>query len=632
MAIQEVKRKEVRYLNKDFSSLRKALINFAKIYYPNTYQNFNETSTGMMFIEMAAYVGDVLSYYIDDSLKESLLIYAEEEKNIFSLAQALGYKPKLSFPATTEVEVYQIIPSKLDGSNYVPNYDYALIIDSNMQISSNTDSTVIFRTLDVVNFGVSSSYDETEVAVYDVDDTTKKPTYFLLKKTVKATAGEIKETEFIFDDPERFKKVLLPDEDIIDIIKATDSDGNVWYHVPYLAQDTIFTELENVEANDPELAQYNDAAPYLLKLIKTSRRFISRIKSDRTTELQFGSGISDDPDELIVPNPTNIGSGLFGSVEFDDNPIDPANFLYTKTYGQAPSNTTLTVQYVVGGGLESNVNVDDLVNVNSIEFLSDSDGLDTTLLSEVKNSVAVRNPDAASGGRDGETVEEVRQNALANFATQLRAVTKEDYIARIYSMPSKFGSIAKTYVVQDDQLNDSPLIDSKQLSRLANPLALNLYTLGFDADKKLISLNQAVKENLKVYLGQHRMLTDGVNIKNGFVINIGIRFTIIIFKNYNKREVTLRCVETLRDFFDVEKWQFNQPIVLADLQRELFTVEGISGVQSLEIFNNYKTSDGYSGNIYDIKAATKDNIVYPSLDPSIFEIRYPNKDIIGRAL
>ncbi len=625
-------KKEVRYLGRDFSDLRTDLTNFAKVYFPNTYKNFNETSVGMMFIEMASYVGDVLSYYTDNSLKESLLLYAEEEQNIYALAHTLGYTPALSVPAYTDIDVYQIVPAVGTGADVAPNYDYALIVNSGMQVQSDSDSSIFFRTLEDVNFANSSSDNPTNVAIYETDDN-GNVTFFVLKKPARVSAGEIITADFSFTDPARFEKKVLTESNIIEIIDATDSDGNKWYHVPFLAQDTVFVELQNVAGNDKDLAQYNNTAPYLLKLRKTARRFVSRIRGDKSTELQFGAGVSDSPDELLIPNPTNIGSSLFGSVTFSDNPIDPGNFLHTRTYGQAPTNTTITVKYVVGGGITSNVNQDDLVKITNAQFTIDDDTLDSATLQTVKDSLAVNNPNAANGGRDGETVEEVRQNALAHFPTQLRAVTKEDYISRVYSMPARYGAVAKAYILPDDQLAASP--DTAPLvgiDRINNPLALNMYVLGYDNNKRLTQLNVAVKDNLRIYLGQYRILTDAINIKDGFIVNIGINFTIVAFTNYNKREVILNCVEKLKEFFTTENWQFNQPLVLADIQTELFTVEGVQSVVDVEVVNLWETGNGYSGNIYDIGDATKDGVVYPSLDPSIFEIKYPNQDISGRAL
>jgi len=204
-------------------------------------------------------------------------------------------------------------------------------------------------------------------------------------------------------------------------------------------------------------------------------------------------------------------------------------------------------------------------------------------------------------------------------------------------MPPRLGAVMKAYIVQDEQLNESEVQqkkenDEKVLNRVANPLAMNLYTLGYTGSKKLVNVNQAIKTNLKNYLGQYRMLTDAINIKDAFIINIGVNFDVVPVPTENANVVLLRCIDTIKSFFEIDKWQINQPILISDLQRNLFLTEGVSNIPTLEIVNKYETDSNYSGNVYNIKEATRDNIVYPSLDPSIFEVKFPNTDIQGRVV
>jgi hypothetical protein len=301
--------------------------------------------------------------------------------------------------------------------------------------------------------------------------------------------------------------------------------------------------------------------------------------------------------------------------------------MYTKSYGLAPSNTTLTVKYTTGGGIKSNVPSYSLKTIANVEYQIDSQALDIALLNQIKASVACTNPTPAIGGKSEETIEEIRQNAMANFATQQRSITAQDYIIRAYSMPSRFGSIAKAYVIQDQQLNP----DNGQ-EMIPNPLAINLYTLGYDGNGNLTELNTAVKENLKTYINQYRLLTDTVNIKTAYVINIGVKFEIITLPEYNSNEVLLMCIEKLKNIFNSRQWQINQPIVMSKIYTELDRVQGVQSVTSINIVNLYDATQGYSGNVYDIAAATKAGVIYPSLDPSIFEIKFPNTDIIGKVV
>ena len=618
-------KKEIKYLNKDFSQFRENLIEYAKNYFPNTYNDFNESSPGMMFMEMASYVGDVLSYYTDNQLKESFLQFAGSRGNVLALAANVGYKQKNKIPATVDLDVFQLIPAKSTKDGKVPDWDYARTVQEGMVVKSE-DTGIEFRTLSLISFRVSSSFDPTDISIYQISDEDKTPEFYLLKKRAKAIAGQIKTATYTFGAAKRFDKILIEDTDAIEIVSVIDSDLNTWTEVPYLAQDTVYESVANTVQNDPELSVFTDV-PYLIKLKKTSRRFITRFRSDRKLEIQFGPGISNDSDEEIIPNPDNVGSSLTGLQAQFDFPIDPSNFMYTKSYGLAPSNTTLTVVYTIGGGIESNVPANSLKNVVDIQYQIDSQNLDLTLLKQIKASIACTNTTPAVGGKSEESIEEIRQNAMANFASQQRMVTTQDYIIRAYSMPPRFGSVSKAYVIQDQQQNPD-----YGMKPIPNPLAINLYTLGYNGNGNLTALNPAILENLKTYIASYRILTDAINIKAAFIINIGIQFEVITQTEYNSNEVLIKCIAKLKEMFNSKIWQINQPIVISKIYNELDRVDGVQSVTSVRINNLYDTVSGYSGNVYDITAATKGGIVYPSLDASIFEVKYPNNDIIGKVV
>ncbi len=621
-------KKEISYLGKDYGAFKKNLIEFTKQYFPNTYTDFGPESPGTIFIDLAAYVGDVLSYYADSNLKESLLYQAAERGNIIDLANTLGYKAKNIHSAYVDLDVFQLVPAIVSGSNITPNYSYALSIKPGMRVRSTSNNSV-FRTLDSVEFGFSSSFNPTTVTVYEVDPATNQPIYFLLKKTVKAVSGNIKTTSFTFTDPIPYDQVVLDDTNIVDIISVTESDGDAWYEVPYLAQDTIFETIPNLLENDPDLYQYRSESPSLLKLRKSTKRFITSVRSDGKMILQFGAGISDNNDEEIIPNPDNVGNGLSGFRKSIDIDIDPSNFLYTRTYGQAPANTTLTVTYAVANGLADNVNANVLTDISFIEYNDNVNStLNVSLVNFIKNSVVTNNPAQALGGSNSESVTEIKNNALSNFATQNRLVTREDYIVRAYSMPSKFGSVAKAYIVPDDQLSQQSYIET----RVANPLALNMYVLGYNSNKQLVELNLAIKENLKTYLNYYRILTDAINIKDAFIINIGVDFEISVLPTYNSNEVLLKCINAVKDYFNIDRWQINQAIIKSDVTTLIANIKGVQNIIGVSFKNLYDTDEGYSGNQYDLQSATRNGIIYPSLDPSIFEVKYPNQNIKGRVV
>ena len=664
------KGKDIKYLGKDFINFRSNLIEFAKTYFPKSYSDFNETSPGMMFIEMASYVGDVLSYYVDDTFKESLMPYAEDIQSVIALAQFLGYKPKVTSPAITDISVYQIVPSIGTGTTNKPDSRYYLRIKEGMVVEST--NTVQFRTTSLLDFSNSNNR---QITVYQRDTNTGEPTFYLVKKYVQVISAIQKEETFTFGTYQPFQSIDLIDTNIIQIYDVRDSNGNKYYEVPYLGQEMVFVDEPNNEINDPDLVQFKDTVPYVLKTIKTPKRFVAKVNQDSTTTLQFGAGDPSASDEQLIPNLKNVGLGLPNSISRLEESFDPTNFLKTKTYGTSPSNTTITVKYYVGGGIESNVSNGSLTKISSIEY-DENFALFTNqqlpVYNSIKKSLAVDNEKPATGGRGGETIEEIRQNALANFGAQNRAVTAKDYQVRALSLPSKYGGIAKAYATADGKLdNNSPAsilaspnhlqeftdlvmsfvnrpdiqeptsaIVKQELTKYLigkesnlkeknNPFAINLYLLGYNSRNQLTNLNRAVKENLKTYLNEYRIMTDSINISDGFVINIAIDFEIITFKEYNKSEVLANVITELKNYFSIDNWTFNQTINLSEVELLIANIEGVSSVPMLKITN--KCGGNYSSNSYNIDAATKSKVVYPSLDPSVFEVKFPDSDIKGRA-
>jgi len=628
--------KEVRFLNRDFDSLKEDLEDFLQVYYPDTYNDFSESALGSVFIDLTAYVGDVLSFYTDSQFKELLIQQAEERENIFELAKALGYRPKVTTPASTTVDVFIQLPAKelkkseiifgeeKEPGDIVPDLAFAPIVEDGMIIASESIPEVKFRTLKEIDFGEDSvNSPVNEIRIFEENEI-GEPETFLIRKQVEAVAGNVITERFNFGSPERFTSITLSADDVIEIIEVQDSDGNQWDEVDFLAQETVFKEFKNTRKLDEDLSEDSDVR-FVLDTVKQPRRFTRRVQSDGTTVLQFGSGISSGAQERIIPDARNIGNPLARPIDRLDAPIDPENFVVNDAFGQVPQNTTLTVTYTRGGGVESNVPVNDLTRIDQVNFDIDNfSGLDPQVVNEVRDSIAVINKEPATGGGSGETVEEIRQRATAFFAAQNRAVTKNDYRVRALSMPSRYGSIAKAFVSQDEITDDGGFQN--------NPLGINLYTLGYDNQKNLKPLSDTVKRNLKTFLSRFRMMTDGVNIKDGFVVNLQVDVEVVVFDSFNKRSVLLDVIDTVKDFFDIDKMQFNQPIVIGELENEINAVQGVQNISNIEFTNVFDEEEGYSGNIYDLNSATKDGVIFPSLDPSIFEVRFPNKDIKVRGL
>jgi hypothetical protein len=602
----------VSYLNKTFSDFKSNLVNYAKTYFPSTYNDFSEASPGNMFIEMASYVGDVMSFYVDTQTQENFLIYAKEKENLYALSYAFGYRPKASYASSTVVDIYQLVPSIISGSNINPNYNtYGLIIPENTLLTSNSTGTK-FITTEKIDFTDTGS---TEITFVNDD-------YFLFKKSVNTISAEIKTTTFNFTTPQKYQNVSITDTNILQILDVSGSDSNKWYEVPYLAQSSIFNPISNPSYN-------SDQVPYLLSLQQVPRRFVSRIISDNTLQLEFGAGLTNYDDEVIIPTPDNIQLGLIpGISDLSDN-YNKASVFFTRQYGLAPSNVTLQVRYLVGGGITSNVPSNDITIIDTSNVFFKNGNPEDVLSTDVLNSVVSTNPNPSSGGRGGDEVEEIRNNALYSYSSQNRAVTKDDYIIRALSLPPNYGSISKVYITQDFERS----IISETISSTKNPLALDLYILAYNSNKQLITSSDTLKNNLVTYLNQYRMVTDAINIKDAFYINIGINFDITILSGYNNQDIITNCITALQNYFNIEKWQINQPIIISDIYSTLLTVKGVQSVVKVEIINKQDdTGVNYSQYGYDISGATRNNNIYPSLDPSIFEIRYPNTDIQGRVV
>jgi len=598
----------IQYLNKSFSDFKSNLTNYAKTYFPTAYNDFSDANPGAMFIEMASYVGDVMSFYLDNQIQENFLLYAKEKENLYAISYVLGYRPKASYASSTIIDLYQQMPS-LPGSNpLIPDTTYGLIVPANTTLTSISTGTK-FLTTQQVDFTDTGS---ATITFFDNDT-------FLVKKSIPAISAEIKTAEFVFSTPQKFSTINISDTNVLQILDVTDSDGNLWYEVPYLAQSTIYDRLSNPTFN-------SDQVPYLLKLKRVPRRFVSRLLSNNSLQLEFGAGVSNKSDDDIIPTPDNIQLGLVPGISNLLDNYNQTSIFYTQEYGLAPSNTTLTVRYLVGGGITSNIPANDLTNIDTSTIYFKSSIVDNT----IKDSLVSTNPNPSSGGRNADEIEEIRNNALYAHSSQLRAVTKNDYIVRALSLPSDYGSISKVYVSQD--LNSNPQ-QTVAPTAVSNPLSLDMYVLAYNDKKQLTQATTTLKENLSTYLNEYRMVTDAINIRDAFYINIGVNFDITVVGGFSNQLVLQECINNLKNYFNIDKWQINRPIILSEITVILLQTKGVQSVVKLEITNKEDINGNtYSALGYDISGATRNGNIYPSADPSIFEVRYPDTDIQGRVV
>lgn len=604
--------KEINYLNRDFDGFRQSLLDFAKSYFPNTHRDFTEASPGTLFLEQAAYIGDVLSFYIDKQLKEQFLGTANERSSIYEIVQNSNYKPKTNTSAFVDLEITQEVPSKLVDSVYVPDLDYALTIDEGMIIESNENSNIEFRTIEPVDFKVNKP-DNPRREVVSLFDQSNNPSFYQLTKIVRAKSGKVKQKEISFGSPIPYDKVIIEDNNVLEIISVIDSDNNTWHEVETLGQDSVYTSVPNVQRNDPDLATYSEDAPFLLKRITTDKRYVTRVRNDNKIEVQFGSGVSNVADVDLVPNINNQSILASDFQKVLDTSTDPNVFYKTNSFGQAPSNTTITFKYTIGFGIAENTPPNTLTNITSKAITIEDEGLDAALLARAKASVFSNNIEPGSGAKDIEDLEELKIVAQTNSLSQNRIVTQPDLLTRALSMPARFGSIAKAYAEKEP----------------GDSIATSLYILSYGSDGNYEIANLAIKENLKNYLNQYRMMTDAIVIRDALIINFEIQYEIVPDGRVTNQEVLSRTNNTVRRFFSRPRMQIRRPINITELRQEIGKVAGVQFINDITLINKFG-APLYSNVRYNFNQATRNDIVFPPLDPSIFEIRNPDTEIKGR--
>jgi len=643
---QKYKPSNVRYTSKDFTSIKSDLIEYTKAYFPDTYKDFNETSPGMMMIELTSYVGDVLSYYIDYNYKENVLATATEKRNVVRLSEFLGYKVSPNTPSLVRLRVTTDVGVDADG-----NVDYSDApqnpINSGLQIQSNIDSNLKFETLGEIDFTVSGSPDVPPVGAPTSFNANGEATGYTLTRFIQAVSGETKTKSFTITSPTKFLELDLGEDNVIEVLNCVDSSGQRWYEVDYLAQDRILKESHYTQ--DGRGDAYNQdivgggissdvAIPFTLDYINTNKKFTTKIDSDdNTTKLQFGNGLN----RLNISG--SSGASLFSMIEqqglnlsgVPSSVINASlNNLTTNNslnLGETPSNTIMTITYRVGGGADSNAQAGELTKINNSD-----------------ESITITNDEPALGGTDGQTVDEIRENAKSFFASQLRCVTREDYQARILNLPAKFGNIAKCYVYRNDDIG-----------------TLKIYTLSYNQQRQLVQTPLLALNNLRLYIEQFRMINDSLDfgfqliddIFSGYIINFGVQFEVNYDRRFNSTDVKLETINVIKEFFKVGKMQFRQHINLGDLKYNILGLDGVIGIKTLKLIqdtseiDNFPTSlnskkfhfykgdgtpsvDGTAGYgfQYNFENATVNDIVKPSVTPAIFELRDPDNDIYGRVV
>ena len=599
------------YLAKDFTSFREDLLAYARNYFPDKISDFSEASLGGLLMEMAAYIGDTMSFYLDYQYNELDPIKAIETDNIITHATNAGVTIVGAAPSVCDVTFYIEVPSKVksDGT-YEPDSTSLPIIGA--------DSTVLTSGAGI-NFSLSADVDFGELNIDGVLDSTYivseqnddgTPSKYILTKVGTCISGRI--TSDLFSIPNTsvpFRKINLVNQDVTDIISVTDSDGNEFYKVDALTQDVVFKKIQNLDKDQNVVISNLEVTP-------APFRYIAKMDfRTRITTLQFGSGDADSLDDDIIPDPSELALPLYGKKTFARFAIDPNSLLKTKTLGISPKNTTITVQYRYGGGISHNVASETIRSVQSLG-ISFPYKPSETITADVTDSFDVKNKAEASGGASALTIDDIRAQIPIARNYQGRMVTQQDLLARIYTLPPTFGRVYRAGLRKSED----------------NPLASQLYILCQRSDKTITIAPDALKLNLRTYLNEFRLISDAVDILDGTVVNYGINFNIIITPSSNKSTVVAATVSAIKNVTDVKYYQVDQPILEADIINAIINTTGVLSLVELALVNKNGTESGrvYSEYVFDLTANTFKGLVVGPIG-SIFEIKFPDDDIVGTA-
>ncbi len=600
------------YVNKDFNSFRSDLIQYAKTYFPGKVGDLSENSMGGLLVDLAAYIGDNLSFYLDHQFFEIDPETAVETQNIERLADLAGVKTGGASPASATVDFYILVPSEEVNGSYMPKVSYLPVIVEGTIVMSR--SGVRFQLTHDIDFSETDIHGEL-VASYSVPasgvDSEGRTTSFIMKASGICVSGSTTIDTFTIPGTfQPFRRITLSNPDVSEIIFVQDSEGNSFYEVEALTQDVVFRRVSNLEDD-------SDLVPENLELIPAPRRFItSTSRSTRLSSLTFGSGNENTLDDDLVPDPSEIALPLYGKRTFSKFSIDPNSLLNTRTLGVSPINTVISVRYRHGGGLSHNVASESIVSVPEL-VTQFHDGVPSSTQTSIRASLEIKNPEPALGGENPISLEELRSLIRSFKNSQSRIVTKEDLIARIYTMPSNFGRVFRVGIRSNDE----------------NPLSSNVYIISRDSDGKLIVSPDNLKLNLRTYLNQFRLISDAVDILDATVVNFGISYNVVIDAFSNRTTVLQEINKSLKEYTNILNFQIDQPIIITDLSNIIQNVDGVVSLSSMIVtgISGMVDERQYSETAFNVDANTDRGIIIPP-PGAIFEMRFPDTDIVGNSV
>lgn len=596
MSKKQKKLLPIDYTHREFSTIQQDLLEIAERFYPDSFQDFSEGSFGSMMVDAVAYVGDQLSFYMDYNVNESFLDTAYQFSNIVRHGRAMGYKFEGRPSTYGRVALYLVVPASNSGIG--PDRDYLPVLKRGTTFSS--DNNLSFILTENVDFADQRNL---FVAVRN-DATTGAPTSYGVKAYGNVVSGQFGQERITVGTYEKFKQITLNADNISEIISVYDSQGNQYYEVDFLAQDIIFKEIVNPNFK-------NDNVSSIIKPLLVSRKFITFTDRNKT-RLQFGSGRFNETN--VVENPQNVAMNVYGKTYVTTTTFDPSRLSENESFGIVPSNTELIITYRSNNPTNSNVAATQLnsVSFSSFEF-NNAQNLSPTLMQTVKNSLDVSNEEPIVGDITIPSSDEIKQRIYDTFPTQNRAVTQADYENMAYRMPPKFGSIKRVSVQKDAN------------SQKRN---LNLYVISEGSDGKLVKSNSSIKNNLKTWMNQYRMINDTVDILDPYILNYGIEF-VVRSQDASDKYITLdSCVQALKENYSKTHF-IGESLYISDIYQILKEVPGVLDVLSVKIF--MKTGTDYSNSSIDINSNLSGDgsqLIVPN--NAILELKFPEVDIVGK--
>jgi len=592
-------KRPINYTSRDFESIKADLVNYAERYYPTTFKDFSEASFGALMLDLVAYVGDQLSFYADFQANESFLDSAITYENVNRLANTLGYKTPGAAKSTGQAAFYIIVP--VDPNSRGPDLDYFPILQRGSVISSKNGSA--FTLIDNVDFTDPNN----QVTVARVDNSTGNPTFFAIKAYGQVVSGQKYNQVSTVTDYERFLRIRIDSANVSEILSIKDSQGNEYFEVDFLTQDVIIKEFQNTSTD-------RQVVPYIMKLRPVPRRFVTEFEANGEAFIQFGYGSQDNLTTDVIADPADVVLNVSGKTHITDQTFDPANLIQSDKFGVVPTNTTLTIEYTANTSDTINLSVNGLSEVVSPRLSFKNEGtLDINSVTGILTSLEVENENPILGDTSILTVEEIRERAFGTFASQNRAVTRVDYINLIYRMPSKFGKVKRVNVIRD--------VDSLKRN-------LNVYLLSENSNGDLIEPNASLKENTRVWLNKYRMINDTIDVLDGKVVNIGIKFKVLPELDINRYELLDACVQKLKDEYINIKFNVGESIYISQIYKLLNEVPGVVDTTEVELVNN--VGGVYSNYRLDIDSNLSDDgrfLILP--EDAAAEVLLPNTDIVG---